>query len=57
TQDRGVAEGHEDFVEDNARFFDIVLPGRDDAIGAPGGASGLGPIGADTDLVARFPRD
>jgi NAD-dependent dihydropyrimidine dehydrogenase PreA subunit len=57
TQDRGVAEGHEDFVEDNARFFDIVLPGRDDAIGAPGGASGLGRIGADTDLVAHFPRN
>jgi NAD-dependent dihydropyrimidine dehydrogenase PreA subunit len=54
TQDRAVEEGHEAFVEDNARFFDKPLPGRDDAIGAPGGAAVIGPVGADTELVAGY---
>ena len=56
TQDRGVAEGQEDFVDDNARFFEIPLPGRDGALGAPGGAASLGRVGADTDLVAKYRR-
>jgi NAD-dependent dihydropyrimidine dehydrogenase PreA subunit len=38
--------------EDNARFFDAPLPGRDEPLGDPGGASPLGPIGVDTPRVA-----
>lgn len=38
--------------DDNARFFDDVLPGRDTPLGDPGGASSLGPVGVDTPLVA-----
>jgi NAD-dependent dihydropyrimidine dehydrogenase PreA subunit len=54
TQDRAVEAGHEAFVEDNARFFDKPLPGRDEAIGTPGGAAAVGPIEADTELVAGY---
>lgn len=39
-------------VADNARFFSEILPDRDTPLGAPGGASGLGRVGADTPLVA-----
>lgn len=42
------------WAEDNRRFFDDVLPGRDDAIGSPGGADGFGPVGVDTPEVAAF---
>jgi NAD-dependent dihydropyrimidine dehydrogenase PreA subunit len=51
SQDRAVEEGQEAHVEDNARFFDKPLPGRDESIGAPGGAMGLGALGVDTELV------
>ena len=51
TQDRRVAEGDEAFVEDNRAFFTEVLPGRDAPLGAPGGASRIGEVGADTELV------
>ncbi len=43
------------YREDNARFFTDVLPGRDDALGSPGGAAKLGPVAADTELVAGLP--
>jgi NAD-dependent dihydropyrimidine dehydrogenase PreA subunit len=43
-----------EFADDNARFFEEPLPGRDEAIGAPGGAAVTGPIGVDTDLVTGF---
>jgi hypothetical protein len=46
-----VAEGDEAFVEDNRAFFTEVLPGRDAPLGAPGGASKIGEVGADTELV------
>ena len=39
---------------DNAAFFTAVLPGRDTPLGSPGGASGTGPAGADTPLVAGW---
>lgn len=39
------------WIEDGRRFFDEPLPGRDEAIGSPGGAEGFGPVGADTDTV------
>ena len=41
---------------DNAAFFTAVLPGRDTPLGSPGGASGTGPAGADTPLVAGWAR-
>jgi NAD-dependent dihydropyrimidine dehydrogenase PreA subunit len=39
-------------IEDNKAFFKDVLPGRDAALGAPGGAALLGRIDADTPLVS-----
>lgn len=56
SQDRAVPVGQEQFVEDNLRFFEDVLPGRDEPLGQPGGASDLGAIGIDTDFVAEFRR-
>jgi Fe-S-cluster-containing hydrogenase component 2 len=41
-----------DFREDNRRFFAEVLPGRDAALGSPGGSAALGPVGVDTALVS-----
>ena len=43
------------FLEDNAAFFNDTLPGQDGPLGSPGGAAGLGPIPADTPLVAGLP--
>lgn len=53
SQDRRIPEEDAEFVEDNRRFFTAVLPGRDEPIGSPGGASQLGPVGVDTALVAQ----
>ncbi|MFJ8812929.1 ferredoxin [Amycolatopsis thermoflava] len=52
SSDRKVPEEKAAFAEDNARFFDLPLPGRAEAIGAPGGAAAVGVIGVDTELVA-----
>ncbi|HKN96239.1 MAG TPA: ferredoxin [Pseudonocardiaceae bacterium] len=41
--------------DDNAAFFDDVLPGRDAPLGSPGGASGIGRVGVDTPLASRTP--
>lgn len=43
------------YIADNARFFSKPLPGREEALGSPGGAATLGPAGADTELVAGLP--
>lgn len=43
------------FLADNAAFFNEVLPGRDTPVGMPGGAQDLGPVGADTPMVAALP--
>ncbi len=43
------------YIEDNARFFNDTLPGRDEPLGSPGGATSVGPIPADTPLVAGLP--
>lgn len=43
--------------DDNAEFFSSVLSGREVPVGSPGGASGLGPVAADTSLVASMPYD
>lgn len=42
------------FTADNARFFNEPLPGRETAVGTPGGAIAIGPIGVDTELVADY---
>ena len=44
------------YKDDNARFFSEPLPGRDQALGSPGGAAKLGAIGVDTELVAALPK-
>ncbi|BDX33588.1 ferredoxin [Mycobacterium antarcticum] len=41
-------------LADNAAFFHDVLPGRDQPLGMPGGAEGLGRVGVDTPLVAAL---
>jgi len=51
---QAVEPGHEPFVEDNARFFELPLPGRATALGTPGSAAVVGPLGADTELVAGY---
>lgn len=43
-----------DFTLDNANFFALPLPGRDVALGSPGGAAKLGPTPVDTELVAAY---
>jgi NAD-dependent dihydropyrimidine dehydrogenase PreA subunit len=44
-----------DYKQDNARFFTDVLTGRDEPLASPGGATKIGPLGADTPLVAGLP--
>ncbi|MBA2415346.1 MAG: ferredoxin [Geodermatophilaceae bacterium] len=52
SQDRRVAAEYGEHVADNAAFFTTTLPGRDAPLGNPGGATALGPVGVDTELVA-----
>jgi NAD-dependent dihydropyrimidine dehydrogenase PreA subunit len=47
--------GQRQFLDDNADFFRLALPGRDAPLGAPGGAAALGRVGVDTPLVAAMP--
>ena len=42
-------------IADNASFFTRTLPGRSEPLGSPGGAARIGPVGADTALVASHP--
>ena len=44
------------YLKDNEAFFTDVLPGRDDALGSPGGAAKLGALKVDTPLVAHLPK-
>jgi NAD-dependent dihydropyrimidine dehydrogenase PreA subunit len=44
-----------EYAKDNARFFLEPLPGRNSPLGSPKGATVLGPVGADTALVAAHP--
>lgn len=55
TMDRRTPEAEQVFIRDNDDFFHSVLPGRDEAIGDPGGAAKSGPFGVDTPLVASHP--
>ncbi|MFH5821930.1 ferredoxin [Georgenia sp. AZ-5] len=52
-QDRRVPEDQAEYIADNRRFFELPLPGRAEAVGAPGGSRTVGPIGVDTELVAQ----
>jgi NAD-dependent dihydropyrimidine dehydrogenase PreA subunit len=54
SQDRRVPDGQDEFVADNARFFTGILPGRDGPLGNAGGGLVIGPLGADTELVATW---
>jgi NAD-dependent dihydropyrimidine dehydrogenase PreA subunit len=45
------------YQDDNARFFAQPLPGRQAALGTPGGAAKLGALEVDTPLVTTFRRD
>ena len=51
SQDRRVPEEDEQFINDNRIFFTEPLPGRDEPLGAPGGASKVGDMDTDTQLV------
>ncbi|GBG39176.1 ferredoxin [Mycobacterium montefiorense] len=42
-------------LDDNAAFFALPLPGRSGPLGSPGGATGVGRVGADTQLIAAMP--
>jgi NAD-dependent dihydropyrimidine dehydrogenase PreA subunit len=44
------------FKDDNLRFFSEPLPGRDAPLDSPGGASKIGALGVDTELVAGHPK-
>jgi len=52
TQDRRVSDENEPHIADSRRFFVEILPGRDAPLGSPGGATKVGKIGVDTELVA-----
>jgi NAD-dependent dihydropyrimidine dehydrogenase PreA subunit len=43
------------YLADNDEFFSRPLPGREQALGSPGGAAPLGALGVDTPLVAALP--
>lgn len=46
--------GQEQFVAENARFFDEPLPGRTAPLGHPGGTRGVGALGVDTPYVQEY---
>jgi NAD-dependent dihydropyrimidine dehydrogenase PreA subunit len=54
SQDRRVSDDQHDFVADNARFFTALLPGRGEPIGTALGATELGRVGVDTELVSNY---
>jgi NAD-dependent dihydropyrimidine dehydrogenase PreA subunit len=49
--------GMTEFTQDNKRFFAVPLPGRSAPVGNPGGAGGIGPVGADTELAQGWKQD
>ena len=51
SQDRRVPDEDDRFIHDNLVFFSEVLPGRDAPLGIPGGASKVGELETDTQLV------
>ena len=57
SQDRLVPDDQQAHVADNARFFSETLPGRAEPLGDAGGATTVGPIGVDTELVTNYVAD
>jgi len=51
---RSVPADQQEYVADNARFFNEPLPGRDVPLGSPGGARKVGTVGADTAIVSSL---
>ncbi|MEZ0353712.1 indolepyruvate ferredoxin oxidoreductase subunit alpha [Mycobacterium sp. pR1184] len=49
------ADAQPEWIEDNAKFFNAVLPGRTEPLGSPGSASSVGTIGVDTELTSTTP--
>lgn len=43
------------YLEDNARFFTEILPGREEPLGSPGGSAKLGALDVDTAMVTKLP--
>ena len=43
-----------EFLSDSVAFFELPLPGRDEALGDPGGSQKLGPVGVDTQFTADY---
>jgi NAD-dependent dihydropyrimidine dehydrogenase PreA subunit len=52
--DRDLPDDKMQFVEDNAVFFTVVLPGRERPIGTPGGSQPVGPLKVDTELTRTW---
>lgn len=50
TVDRKADPAHR---EDNKQFFEVILPGRSEPLGTPGGAGSVGPLAADSPLIAQ----
>jgi NAD-dependent dihydropyrimidine dehydrogenase PreA subunit len=55
--ERQVPKGSLEFVEDNARFFTEMLPGRPAPLGEPGGSSRVGPLDVDTAFTRAWVTD
>ena len=53
--DRGLPADKAEDKEDNKAFFELVLPGRDAPLGAPGGSMRIGNTEADTPRIAALP--
>jgi NAD-dependent dihydropyrimidine dehydrogenase PreA subunit len=51
--DLTITESGQTWKDDNAAFFDQVLPGRDAPLGTPGGAAKVGKVDEDPPLAAR----
>ncbi|MFI5624829.1 indolepyruvate ferredoxin oxidoreductase subunit alpha [Nocardioides sp. NPDC051685] len=43
-----------EFMQDSVDFFGATLPGRNEPLGGPGGATPLGDLGVDTTFVASY---
>ena len=55
TLDRRTPEDERAFIDDNAAFFTLPLANRATPLGpTPGGATGVGRVGADTPMVTSF---
>lgn len=49
-----IPPGQEQFITENARFFEEPLPGRSDPLGNPSGTAGVGVLGVDTAYVRNL---